>query len=96
VLGVLRQQHRALDMMLAQRAAEDPKFLPTRSGPVWDAVIAGHNTIVRLQAEDKVTAFYKCPVCQAISYHPQDIEYGYCGRCNDFTGKLQMMARSEA
>lgn len=26
-----------------------------------------------------------CPVCGWTSYHPKDIEFGYCGNCNNFT-----------
>lgn len=27
-----------------------------------------------------------CPACGKTSYHPKDIEYGYCAFCNEFTG----------
>lgn len=27
-----------------------------------------------------------CPQCQRTSYHPKDIEEGYCGNCHDWTG----------
>lgn len=26
-----------------------------------------------------------CPVCAKTSYHPKDIEFGYCAFCNEFT-----------
>jgi hypothetical protein len=26
-----------------------------------------------------------CPVCHRTSYHPDDIEAGYCGNCHDWT-----------
>jgi len=26
-----------------------------------------------------------CPVCKMTSYHPKDIEHGYCGNCHDYT-----------
>lgn len=26
-----------------------------------------------------------CPVCGMTSYHPKDVEYGYCGNCHDYT-----------
>lgn len=29
---------------------------------------------------------FNCPKCQAISYHPEDVRQGYCGRCHEFTG----------
>ena len=29
---------------------------------------------------------FTCPRCGAVSYHPKDIEHGYCGRCHDWTG----------
>lgn len=28
-----------------------------------------------------------CPICHLTSYHPKDIEQGYCGHCHDWTGK---------
>lgn len=38
---------------------------------------------------------FTCPVCQARSYHPDDVRYGYCGRCHAFTGAdpVQVAAR---
>lgn len=30
---------------------------------------------------------FTCPVCSMTSYHPKDIEYGYCGNCHEFTGE---------
>lgn len=32
---------------------------------------------------------FTCPVCGATSYHPQDVEHGYCGRCHDYTGRTR-------
>ena len=29
---------------------------------------------------------FTCPRCHNTSHHPKDEEYGYCGRCHDFTG----------
>jgi hypothetical protein len=26
-----------------------------------------------------------CPLCSMTSYHPMDVEMGYCGRCHQFT-----------
>lgn len=31
---------------------------------------------------------FTCPRCGAQSYHPVDIQEGYCGRCRDWTGVL--------
>lgn len=31
------------------------------------------------------TESFVCPACSAESFHPKDVEYGYCGRCHDFT-----------
>lgn len=28
---------------------------------------------------------FTCPVCGATSYHPKDVEQGYCGRCHGWT-----------
>jgi len=32
-------------------------------------------------------ASFTCPRCGAVSYHPEDVRHGYCGRCHDWTGK---------
>lgn len=29
---------------------------------------------------------FTCPRCSARSYNPNDIKYGYCGRCHAYTG----------
>lgn len=86
LLDVIRKQHNALDTMLAQRAIADLKFYPSRSGAIWDAIILSNNAILRLEAEVRGEPVFDCPLCHAISYHPKDIEFGYCGRCHDFTG----------
>lgn len=28
-----------------------------------------------------------CPRCGMVSYHPDDIAAGYCGKCHDWTGQ---------
>lgn len=35
------------------------------------------------------TPFYRCPYCEAVSYHPKDIEQSYCGRCHRFSGAFR-------
>ena len=30
--------------------------------------------------------YFRCPVCSARSYNPNDLREGYCGRCKDWTG----------
>lgn len=32
------------------------------------------------------TPSFRCPVCDAVSYNPNDVAAGYCGRCHDWTG----------
>jgi hypothetical protein len=32
---------------------------------------------------------FTCPRCGMTSYHPRDLQEGYCGNCHDFTGKQQ-------
>ena len=29
---------------------------------------------------------FTCPCCGAVSYHPVDLEQGFCGRCRWWTG----------
>lgn len=29
---------------------------------------------------------FTCPCCGAVSYHPDDVRHGWCGRCHAFTG----------
>lgn len=50
-------------------------------------------TILRLQGllaglevdASTATASVTCPLCGRTSYHPRDVEYGYCGACRDYT-----------
>lgn len=39
---------------------------------------------------------FVCPICEAESFNPNDIVYGYCGRCHAFTGQdsLREMRRT--
>lgn len=30
---------------------------------------------------------FHCPCCGMVSYHPDDIASGYCGKCHEFTGE---------
>lgn len=30
---------------------------------------------------------FTCPRCTKTSYNPNDAKYGYCGNCNDYTGR---------
>lgn len=39
------------------------------------------------EAVDKLTKGFTCPRCGKTSYHPKDLEEGYCGHCHDWTGK---------
>lgn len=32
-----------------------------------------------------VVESFECPKCGAVSYHPEDVRFGYCGRCHEFT-----------
>jgi hypothetical protein len=38
---------------------------------------------------------FVCPICGAKSYHPKDIEHGYCGRCHAFTAAEPQMFDGE-
>ena len=87
ILDALKRQHGAIDALLAKCAAADRTFYPTKTGAIWDAVVLGHNAILRLEAEIQGQPTFECPVCRKVSYHPKDIEHGYCGNCHDFTGK---------
>jgi ribosomal protein L37E len=29
---------------------------------------------------------FTCPVCGMTSYNANDIKFGYCGNCHDYTG----------
>jgi ribosomal protein S27AE len=32
-------------------------------------------------------ASFTCPVCGAVSHHPDDVAEGYCGKCHAWTGQ---------
>lgn len=34
-----------------------------------------------------------CPVCGMTSYHPDDVQHGYCGNCHDFTSPGYLVSR---
>lgn len=36
-----------------------------------------------------------CPRCGKISYHPKDIEQGYCGHCHDWTSAAARAYRDD-
>lgn len=33
------------------------------------------------------TPSFTCPLCRATSFHPVDVEEGWCDHCHDFTGE---------
>jgi hypothetical protein len=37
-----------------------------------------------------------CPECGATSYHPGDIEHGYCGRCHAYTSAPVILGIEDA
>jgi ribosomal protein S27AE len=37
------------------------------------------------QREGTTTTSITCPRCGMTSFHPKDVEQGYCGRCDDWT-----------
>lgn len=48
----------------------------------------GHGYVIQMSCDERCPEFapsFTCPRCGAVSYHPKDIEQGYCGRCNDWT-----------
>lgn len=55
ILAVLKAQHDAIDRLMV-RAIQDnqePRFYPSQSGPIWNAVVAGNDLIKRLEALTK-------------------------------------------
>lgn len=40
----------------------------------------------RMVPDSDTRASFTCPVCGAESWNPNDVRYGYCGRCHAFTG----------
>lgn len=42
-----------------------------------------------------VAAVFDCPVCGAVSHHPQDLADGYCGACRWWTGVPELLAGRE-
>lgn len=45
LLAACRDQHRAIDMLMARLIALDETFMPTKSGPIWAAVERGHAAV---------------------------------------------------
>jgi hypothetical protein len=46
LLDALQEAHRALDLLLAQVATLENKFMPTQS-PAWPAVLKAHRLLTR-------------------------------------------------
>lgn len=48
----------------------------------------GDSGLVRVYIEARTGRIpsFTCPVCSRVSYHPRDVEEGYCGACHAFTG----------
>jgi ribosomal protein S27AE len=34
---------------------------------------------------------FTCPVCGMVSHNPNDLRYGYCGNCHDYTQPSQFL-----
>jgi hypothetical protein len=54
ILTVLEQQHDAIDTLMAriismESIGKENRFRPSKSGPIWDAVQAGHQLIEELK-----------------------------------------------
>lgn len=51
LLPVLKAQHAAIDELMARLIKLDPKFLPTKSGAPWSAIIDRYHAIKTLERE---------------------------------------------
>jgi hypothetical protein len=36
-----------------------------------------------------------CPVCGMTSYNPNDIEWGWCGKCNGYTSAVNPLMKAK-
>ncbi len=41
---------------------------------------------VYVEARTGPVPSFTCPLCSRTSYHPRDVEEGYCGSCHAWTG----------
>lgn len=55
ILAVLKAQHEAIDRLMARVISDDrkPRFYPTQSGKIWNAVVAGNDLIKKLEGEPR-------------------------------------------
>ena len=42
------------------------------------------------QTRKRTSPSVTCPLCERISYHPEDIKHRYCGHCRVFWGELPL------
>jgi hypothetical protein len=49
IVAVLKAQHNAIDTLMAALMFHDKEFRPSKSGPIWDAVVAGNEMIKKLE-----------------------------------------------
>jgi hypothetical protein len=86
---LLEVQHDAIDRLFALLCIRDKTFLPSQSGAIWDAFVAGSRGIQLLKAETLAAAqapqpSFECPRCHRVSFNANDIENRYCGACHTF------------
>jgi hypothetical protein len=55
----------------------------------WRVLPEIRRAVAMIAATAAPTPSITCPRCGMTSYHPQDIEHGWCGNCNDYTTKRQ-------
>jgi ribosomal protein S27AE len=53
---------------------------------LWEAIASGNNAKIASIAAQHPSI--TCPRCGRTSYHPKDIEQGYCGNCHDWTSSF--------
>lgn len=54
-------------------------------GLVLDRWCRGSRSPGLVELEEAMSESFTCPECGAVSYHPEDVRQGYCGRCHAFT-----------
>lgn len=86
--GVVSREAESEDAIRRElTAALEKAFPPHALGPTYDLLRRYEIDITPEPEIDPGSGpSFLCPKCKMRSYNAKDIEHGYCGNCNEFTG----------
>lgn len=62
---------------------------PADAEPLVIAVLQAASSALMAKREQDRRPHVMCPECGLVSYHPKDVEFGYCGHCNAYHADMR-------